>query len=365
LAENRDLDGLTIFLVEDNAMNQQIAQELLESAGITVKIANNGLEVVEALMAEPEIVSCDAILMDIQMPEMDGYEAARRIRKMPRHAVTPIIAMTAHAMAEDRNEAAAAGMNDHIAKPITPKDLFQTIRRWTKSVSPEKIGLPGLGKDLPAGFPAIPGVDVQEGLGRLVGNAQTYLGLLKKFPMTQEGELRKIGQAIADKDLEQTQALIHRLKGLAGNLSLTDLFQAAAALEKALHVPDWAESTRRFEILETEFHQFSQAIEAFSPAELCGESLEKLASGPSLKMMTLPLAEVLIEELKTLLLANNSQATQSLKSMVAGFECPAACATDFVALESAIDRFDFDQALRILAAIEIKLDNTRKKTDET
>jgi two-component system sensor histidine kinase/response regulator len=368
--ETLDLGTLCLLVVEDNAMNQQLTREILEGAGISVRIANNGLEAVESLMNEPESVRYDAILMDIQMPEMDGYEATRRIRRIPRFADTPIIAMTAHAMAGEREKVTAAGMNDHVAKPIIPKDLFRTLRRWThllrepgqapspggisgtKPRSPVAAGLnPEASQPATTEFPSIPGVNVQEGLARLGGNSEVYLRLLREFPAAQAGELGAIGQALFAKDLEGAQPLIHTLKGLAGNLSINDLFKASVALEMALPAADWAENSRLFELLRGEFHRFSQAVDSLNSASIVRPPPRSVPGTPP-KTMLLPQARELLGRLKALLRGNDPQARQILIPLMTKFECPPECVSDFHALESAIAQFEFDQALQILDSIE-------------
>ena len=122
------LRGARILLAEDNEINQQIASNLLEGVGATVKVANNGREAVETLSNGPQPPPFDVVLMDLQMPEMDGYQATAKIRADARFAELPIIAMTAHATMEERQRCLAAGMNDHISKPIDPGLLFETVR---------------------------------------------------------------------------------------------------------------------------------------------------------------------------------------------------------------------------------------------
>ena len=126
------LRGARILLAEDNEINQQIAVELLEGAGATVKVANNGREAVEILSNGPQPPPFDVVLMDLQMPEMDGYQATAKLRSDARFATLPIIAMTAHATIEERQRCLAAGMNDHISKPIDPALLFETVGRFYK-----------------------------------------------------------------------------------------------------------------------------------------------------------------------------------------------------------------------------------------
>jgi two-component system sensor histidine kinase/response regulator len=128
--QNKRLAGARILLAEDNEINQQIAVELLEGAGATVKVANNGKEVVEVLSKGPAKPEFDAVLMDLQMPQMDGYQATMRLRSDARFESLPIIAMTAHATIEERQRCLAAGMNDHISKPIDPELLFETVGRF-------------------------------------------------------------------------------------------------------------------------------------------------------------------------------------------------------------------------------------------
>ena len=137
------LKGARVLLAEDNSINQMIAQELLNKVGVGVKIANNGREALQLLAdtAEPY----DVVLMDIQMPEMDGYEATQLIRKNPANGALPVIAMTAHAMSTDRKKCLEAGMNDHIAKPIDPDKLFKTLAKWIRSNNGES--------GVPAGLP--------------------------------------------------------------------------------------------------------------------------------------------------------------------------------------------------------------------
>ncbi|MFZ2960922.1 MAG: PAS domain S-box protein [Candidatus Ozemobacteraceae bacterium] len=351
-AEDHGLEGLNIFLVEDNPMNQQIARELLESAGISVRIANNGLEAVEALTREMELVSYDAILMDIQMPEMDGYEATRRIRLIEHYGSTPIIAMTAHAMAEEREKVSAAGMNDHISKPIIPKDLFQTLRCWTRSGSPKRSNSLVSGIVSRDDFPPIPGVNVLEGLSRLAGNSATYWRLLREFPTSQEGELQKIRQAISAKNLEKARTLVHTLKGLSGNLAISDLFQISIALEKALHENDWVASSRFFETLQETFHRFSQVIKLLNQTS---KAYPSNSSELALKTMQLPRVRELLEELKPMLIDSNIQARHVLTELSAGFACPSDLVSDFMALEVAIGKFEFEQALQIFSSLENKL----------
>ena len=127
-----DATGIRVLLVEDNEMNQQVATELLESAGAIVRVANHGGEAVKILTEGDQAPAFDVVFMDLQMPEMDGFTATRLLRRAPRLHKLPIIAMTAHALVEERQRCLDAGMNDHVSKPIDPDHLLSTLLRWAK-----------------------------------------------------------------------------------------------------------------------------------------------------------------------------------------------------------------------------------------
>ena len=126
------LRGARLLLVDDNPINREVAESLLQSAGVTVAVACNGQEALEMLERE----RYDGVLMDCQMPVLDGYEATRRLRRQPQWQDLPVIAMTANAMVGDREKALAAGMNDHIAKPIRVDEMYGTLARWVRPAAP-------------------------------------------------------------------------------------------------------------------------------------------------------------------------------------------------------------------------------------
>jgi len=255
------LRGVRILLAEDNEINQQIAVELLEGAGAAVTVAGTGLAAVERLSgASPP--PYDLVLMDLQMPEMDGYQATARIRSDRRLAALPIIAMTAHATVEERTRCLAAGMNDHVAKPIDPARLFETIERHrpraegdgaparaenrsaegSAAPAPPVPAAPAPREDAPA-LPAVPGLDTADGLSRLAGNRKLYLSLLRQFAEEQEGGAERIAAALAEGDLPLAERLAHTVKGVAGNLGAKRVQHAAGALEGAIR--ERAEPRRR------------------------------------------------------------------------------------------------------------------------
>ncbi len=222
--------GARVLLAEDNEINQQVASELLEQAGVVVTIANNGQE---ALARMPE--GFDLVLMDIQMPVLDGYSAARAILADPRFAGVPILAMTANAMEADKERAAAAGMRAHIAKPIDPPLLYAALDRWL----PAGLGVSAPDPCVPAAadpaLPAeLPGVDQAAGLRRVGGNRALYRRLLGQFATSEADAVARIRAALAAGDPATALRRAHTLKGVAANLGIVGVQAAAAALEAAL-----------------------------------------------------------------------------------------------------------------------------------
>ena len=236
------LRGARILLTEDNEINQQVARELLEGAGATVTIANNGREAVEILSSDPQLPPFDAVLMDLQMPEMDGYQATVKLRSDTRFATLPIIAMTAHATIEERQRCLAAGMNDHIAKPIDPVNLFETVARFYKPAEAVAVDLDrGPGPDhRPTendshALPSVAGLDTTDGLARVGGNRKLYLKLLGQFIEQQGPAVEQITDALTKGDIALAERLAHSLKGVAGNIGATPVQSSAGALESLIH----------------------------------------------------------------------------------------------------------------------------------
>ncbi|MCU7958809.1 MAG: response regulator [gamma proteobacterium symbiont of Bathyaustriella thionipta] len=231
------LKGAHILLVEDNAINQELAIELLSVNGMKVVVANNGQEALDML----EQQEFDGVLMDIQMPVMDGYKACRRIREQEKLRHLPVIAMTANAMAGDRDKALAAGMNDHIAKPINVLDMLTTMAKWIKP----KISAAD-GRHLPAepvaagpdsgavDFTRLKSFDSASGISRAANNSELYGKLLLRLATHHAGDADEIGVAIKKGEYAEARMQVHNLKGMAGNLSADSLFEAARLLEESL-----------------------------------------------------------------------------------------------------------------------------------
>jgi signal transduction histidine kinase/DNA-binding response OmpR family regulator/HPt (histidine-containing phosphotransfer) domain-containing protein len=227
------LHGAHLLLAEDNLINQEVAMGILSAEGIGVDLANNGREAVD--MAGRK--RYDAVLMDMQMPEMDGYEAARRIRADAALADLPIIAMTAHAMEGDRKKCLEAGMNDYVTKPIDTKQLFDVLGKWV-SVAAEPIegAAPEPRAQAPATaeMPSLPGFDPVDALKRLGGNERLYRKLLADMARNHSRDCEQIQEALKAGDPGAARHIAHTLKGIAGNLSAEEVHEAAAAMESVL-----------------------------------------------------------------------------------------------------------------------------------
>jgi len=233
-----DATGIRILLVEDNELNQQVATELLESVGASVRIANHGGEAVRILTEGEGPEAFDIVFMDLQMPEMDGLTATRLIRAQPRLEALPIIAMTAHALVEERGRCLEAGMNDHVSKPIEPDALFATLMRWAKSpqISAIKAKPTKIVDD--AMVPEIYGVDVAGGIKRVAGNKRLYRDLLVQFAAKQGDAGAQISVAIGNGDRQLAERIAHTVKGVAGNIGLGQVFTIAEKLERAIREVD-------------------------------------------------------------------------------------------------------------------------------
>jgi signal transduction histidine kinase/DNA-binding response OmpR family regulator len=231
------LTGARILLAEDNDINQQIAVELLEGAGAKVTVANNGREAVQILSDGSQSPPFDIVLMDLQMPEMDGYQATGKIRSEARFKLPPIIAMTAHATIEERERCLASGMIDHVSKPIDPAILFETVSRYYRprpqsSKAQKESENAAIGPD--DGLPSIAGLDTNDGVSRVAGNRKLYSKLLRQFAEQQGPTVLQISTALSQGDFSLAERLAHTLKGVAGNIGAGPVQSAAGTLEKLI-----------------------------------------------------------------------------------------------------------------------------------
>ena len=277
-----DFTGLRVLLVEDNEINRELASQLLRDVGIVVSTAQNGREAVEKVTTE----SFDGVLMDIQMPEMDGYQAVRAIRAQSELAALPIIAMTANAMLVDRAKALDAGMNDHLPKPIDPGELYAAIKRWFKPhapVSSPQSGMPSAAStDREVAIENLDGIDVADGLKCVAGNRPLYRNLLLKFRQSQADAAQEIRQALAAGDRQRAERIAHTIKGIAGSIGAKELQAAAAAVEQRVRDANPAHTQTDLSAFETALRRVVVSIgnlgelETASPCSQPVSDLSKL-----------------------------------------------------------------------------------------
>jgi signal transduction histidine kinase/DNA-binding response OmpR family regulator len=267
--------GAAVLLAEDNEINQEIAVELLEDEGLIVTVANNGREAVE-LAGKSEY---DCILMDMQMPEMDGYEATRTLRKDIQFKNLPIIAMTANAMAGDREKCLEAGMNDHVSKPINTKELFGTLIKWIpeqRKGEVKSIDQTISSKQSEESDDSIPldltGLDVKAGLEIVSGKEKLYRKLLTKFERDYSNFTETIKQAWDNDSLELAEREAHTIKGVAGNIGAKSIYKSAGKIETAIRNGD---NTEKDQLLSQFDQDLTQVLESLKGLNLViPESLE-------------------------------------------------------------------------------------------
>lgn len=303
-----------------------------------VSIANNGKEGVE--MVESRF--WDLVLMDIQMPVMDGYEASRAIRELPGYQDLPIVAMTANAMSGDRELCLAAGMNDHVAKPIDPSNLYATLKKWIKIR--DGLGTAPLssidGKSGEVNFPeSIQGIDLEAGLSRVAGNEKLYLRLLRKFGSSQGAAVTEI-QTILDSDgVGAAVERAHTLKGVAGNIGAMELHRIVASLELAL-TDGQSDVADLLNAAQVSLNELKVGLESVPEEELVETSAAKLDREQ--------LAHSL-NRLFKLLLNDNTEAEKLAEQLLPQVE--ADMRLDLEGIVSTLGSYDFESAITQLQSL--------------
>ena len=354
-----------MLLVEDNEINQQVAMEILSAAGLKATLANNGVEALDWVRAN----AFDAVLMDVQMPVMDGYTATREIRKwegemrLEGTSSIPIIAMTAHAMSGDHEKSIAAGMNDHITKPIDPEQLFGTLAKWIGCR--DRAGKPAEPTPAPTGpqvketgpaeqaLPdALPEFDLAEGLQRLMGNRALYRKLLGNFATQYMQAAANIRSALDAGDFEQAHGLVHAIKGVAGNLSAKHLQQQSGKLEKLVkHAdpgspPPADELNRAYDAFKQSLGRALEAVTSLLPPTASPSASTQTAAG-SLSPALAKEAAIRLREAAEL--GDMAGLAAICSELAAKSEAFAPYAAKVIRLA---DDFDFDAVLKLTEELE-------------
>ncbi len=347
LDSEMSLAGARLLLVEDNEINQQVARELLEQSGIQVSIAENGEQAVAAVKQN----DYDGVLMDIQMPVMDGYEATREIRKDSQYSDLPIIAMTANAMASDREKAIESGMNDHIAKPIDVADMFMVLKKWitvpevfARSVAESRRHYDvqqTTADDTPPPLPELQGVDTCAGLARVAGNVRLYRNILIKFRDSQSDVAEQIQQALSRGDSKTAERYAHTLKGVAANIGAEAIQEQAGALEAAIK-----QGTATDDLLVITRSTMSELLVTLSVLDKSdGEVAVGKQGDIDIKSL-----KPLLQALKQLIEDDDSDAVElleTIKNQMAGVSA----IPDISRLDDLLGEYDFEQAKEVVDTI--------------
>lgn len=342
------LRGARVLLVEDNDINQEVATELLEQAGLIVDIADNGLIALEKIRNNPYSI----VLMDMQMPVMDGLEATVEIRRDPRFVNLPIVAMTANVLQSDRDRCREAGMNGHVAKPIDPDELWSTLLNVIEPVNlvvarskvqpDEQSSLQAGRADNESGkyltkLANIPGLDIQAGLRRALGHQSLYRSLLKKFILGQRNFESAFIEALDQSDMIQAERLAHTLKGVAGNIGAGTVQSAAHQLEAAVKTTQERNDLMRS--LQEVVLPLTALLDRIEQAVL-DESQETEIVLDAVRL------EQVCDHLSVLLSENDADALSYFQ--INRDFLKMAFPEDFVMIESDINAFDFDASLETL-----------------
>ncbi|WP_374433958.1 response regulator [Inhella sp.] len=322
------LRGLRVLLVEDNELNQDVARGLLEELGVRVELAADGAQALASLAQGP---LPDLVLMDMQMPVMDGLEATRRIRAHPEWQALPVIAMTANAMAQDRAHCLAAGMNDHVGKPIAPEHLLQTLQRWAPAaLRPRARAAAPAGERL-----QVPGLDLDGMRDRVRGSESHLRELLGKFLRGQADALERLQAAVQQGALGEAERMAHTLCGLAATIGAPALAESCRSLEQQLqagHTPDAATLAQAQAELAAVCAALAQALPAAAAQESAALAREQ----------ALPL----LHQLQALVADDDAEAQQFWAEHAAGLR--GLLGEQAAALEGALQGYDFDRALQLL-----------------
>ena len=361
-----DLDplrGARVLLVEDNEINREVASEMLQDVGIHVTTAEHGQQALDRLLAGELF---DIVLMDMQMPVLDGLAATAAIRGLPAHEALPIVAMTANAMARDRQRCLDAGMNDFVAKPIDPKQLWGALLRWMPSgsvasregaVATASPPLSGADLSIEALLPlpwVIDGLDAALGLRRCLGKPELYRSLLRQFIDRQGNIGQELQDAIDRAQWVAAQRLAHTFKSVAGNLGAVRLQEQAEALERGISEHQGAPVERaallyQIQAIDQSMHILSKQIAAAlgltQPLQLPAEP----AAGAGVSSDGNAALQAVRTDLVRLLAQGEFGAVELLERHSA--QLAQAMGADFDRLARAVEAFDFDSALLVLGSV--------------
>ena len=346
--DERALRGAWLLLVEDNEVNQEVAQQILSDAGIRVDIAGNGA-IALAKIAEN---AYDGVLMDCQMPVMDGYQATRKLRQDPRYSNLPVIAMTANAMVGDKEKCLDAGMNDFIAKPIDVAQLFGTLARWVAPSAPHDVAVSVAQPE--EQLPVVPGLKMSEALRRVGGNVNLMRKLLDRFVETQFDAMLRIATAIDNNQLATAIREAHTLKGLAGNIGAGGLADSAARVE---HLLSLGSHDGLPQALEACTQALDELVPKIAQAMQGRAAMAATSQGAAVAAVDRAQLAASLRELSQLLQQDDAQAVKHLDG-IGPLLVAAGQAEHARQLKRMLGQYDFEGALAQLADVAEALEVT-------
>jgi CheY-like chemotaxis protein len=348
------LEGKRILLVEDNEINMELAMELLKDVGILYDSAWNGAEAIEKLKES----NFDLVLMDIQMPVMDGLTAARKIREELNIKDLPVLAMTAHAMKGEREKSLAAGMNDHITKPIDPEFLYLTLRKFL--VPQSLIEQPQfLAKDkvIPESIVNninIAGIDTITGLRRAAGKEEVYLKLLRTFVENYGNFKAKAEQLHAQNRLDETGMLLHTLAGVSGNIGITEVYKLAQQLTMDFKVHIKGGSLNFTPILQNKLEEVANVLEIYlDRIHVFLASLEKTSITSKIEVSDVELDEML-NKLGIGIADNDPVSIEQCNYLIEKIKLNDSLVELLMDVSNSINNFDFEEAMDKFNTIKTK-----------
>jgi signal transduction histidine kinase/DNA-binding response OmpR family regulator/ligand-binding sensor protein len=353
ILEDKTLKKASILLVEDNKINQTVAKELLEVSGAIVEIAENGREAINKISNN----NYDAVLMDIQMPVMDGYQTTIEIRKNEKFKDLPIIAMTAYAMEEDTAKCYKVGMNDYISKPVDYEILISTLQKWIKNVHTElKPQFDIIETDTEKDnllFKKLQGISIETGLEKVAGNKKLYKKLLLTFYNNNKNLINELNTAFKENDINKAAQLIHLIKGVSGNIGALELYNLSRHLEDAI-------KTNKIDNIDLIMSNFSISLsKILSSIELIKDHLTqdytKIKFDPNKESLIDKEAVISnLNQLSELLESDISQAMKIKEALIE--QLLSTEAIDLVhKLDTYIESFEIDSAKEIINEIVLTL----------
>ncbi len=351
----KSIRGASLLLVEDNEINQQVAVELLESEGLVVEVADNGKIAVD--MISNNRGKYNLVLMDLQMPVMDGYTATETIRKNKDFDSLPIIAMTADAMSGVEEKVHKAGMNGYVTKPINVDELYRTLAKWIK---PEEIKGIQKNKDQTSNvlkndtsteieLPKVSGINIKNGLKRVAGNKKLYKKILLQFAENNREFAGNVLKAVENKDQELAVRTAHTLKGVAGNIGATEVFKITKDLEGLLHggITDLRAINKLLDKVNELLIPLIEDIDKFREKQAVGEKTE-------ISDLDIEKVKQIVAELKSRLEEYSTDSSENFDKLKAsltghGYEI------QIMELEKHINAYDFENALEVLEKLAKKI----------